>query len=339
MADLSTELGPALGRYLSAYAASPVTVRDVEPLSGGWESDVYGFRADGWRDDAAHVLRLYFGGGAARAALWEYQALCLLVGAGYPVPRVDLVEPATGPLGRTFLVMQRIAGGPIARSIADLTPDAQTRALEGIGALLAELHQVELARLPSTWPVRVYSAAQQIDHMAAGAGAYSLEDATVALAWLRANPALHARPQVGLVHWDYHPNNVLLDGDGRRWVIDWTQFQATDVRFDLAWTRLLVGSHASPAWADALVAGYRAAWPSPPGWLDDMAFFDAAACAKRVLSVVISLAVGPDKVGMRPGAEEAMRSLLPAIAAVYRRWLTLTGVALPASERLLAAHL
>lgn len=339
MADLSTDLGTALGRYLSAWTASPVTVRDVERLSGGWESDVYGFRADGWRDEAAHVLRLYFGAGAARAALREYQALRLLADAGYPVPRVDLVEPATGPLGRTFLVMQRVAGGPMWESIGHLAPDVQTQALAELGALQAALHQVELARLPAAWPVRAVSAGQQIEHMAAMTGGLPLEDATVALAWLRAHPTLQERPQLGLVHWDYHPNNVLLDGEGRRWVIDWTQFQATDVRFDLAWTLLLVGSHTEPAWADAMLAGYRAAWPSPPGWLDDMAFFDATACAKRVLSVVISLAVGPDKVGMRPGAEEAMRSLLPAIATMYRRWLALTGVTLPESERLLAAHL
>jgi aminoglycoside phosphotransferase (APT) family kinase protein len=339
MADLTDELAAPLGRYLAALTGATVDVRDMERLSSGWESDVYGFTTAGWRGDTPRVLRLYFGDSAARAALREYQALRLLADAGYPVPHVDVVEPATGPLGRTFLIMQRIMGSPIWESIAQLAADAQARVIAELGALLARLHQVDLGRLPSAWPVRTVSISQQIDHLEAAGGVVPLEDLTLALAWLRGDQAMAERQQLGLVHWDYHPNNVLQDANGQRWVIDWTQFQATDVRFDLAWTLLLVGSHAGQTWADALLGGYREAWAAPPDWLGDMTFFDAAACAKRVLSVVISLKAGPDKLGMRPGAEEAMLRLLPAIAAMYRRWLMLTRVSLPASEELLAAHL
>ena len=339
MADSSIELGAALGRYLTARRGSPMTVGRLEHLSLGWESDVYGFGVEEWGDGAPRVLRLYFGGGAARAALREYQALRLLADAGFPVPAVDLVEPSPGPLGRTFLVMQRIAGNPMREPVAQLAAAAQDRALTELGALLAQLHQIDLARLPSTWPVRVSGARDQINHMAAAGAAFPTQDMELALGWLRDRPAINEPPQLGLVHWDFHPNNILQDSDGKRWVIDWTQFQATDVRFDLAWTLLLVGGHANPQWADTMLAGYAAAWPTPPPWLDGMSFFEAAACAKRVLSVVISLVAGPDKLGMRPGAEEAMRGYLPVIGAMYRRWITLTGVALPESERLLADYL
>ncbi len=335
----TADLAGALSRYLSARHGTKMTVGSLEHLSLGWESDVYSFGVDEWDNGAPRVLRLYFGNGAARAALREFQALRLLADAGYPVPAVDLVEPTPGPLGRTFLVMEQVAGGPLWASLPQLPLPEQIAALTALGALLAQLHQIDLAGLPSTWPVRVVGGGEQIDYMAAMAASCPVRDTDLAFGWLHARPAIQAPPQLGLVHWDYHPNNVLQDADGKRWVIDWTQFQATDVRFDLAWTLLLVGGHGGQQGADALLAGYTAAWPTPPTWLAEMDAFVAAACAKRVLSVVISLLVGPDRVGMRPGAEAAMRQLLPDIAGMYRRWLTLTGVALPESERLLADYL
>ncbi len=45
------------------------------------------------------------------------------------------------------------------------------------------------------------------------------------------------------VHWDYHPGNVLLRDDSSAVVIDWTQIDVSDPRFDLAWTLLLVSSY------------------------------------------------------------------------------------------------
>ena len=253
MADSSTDLARALSRYLTARRGAEMTVSQLEHLSLGWESDVYRFGVDAWDDGAPRVLRLYFGGGAARAAVREYQALRLLADAGYPVPAVDLVEPSPGPLGRVFLVMQRIAGEPMWETVPKLPPEAQDEALTDLGVLQAQLHQIDLDRLPSSWPVRVLDVQGQLDSMTKMSGSVTLPDLDLAWTWLQAHLPVHEPPQLGLVHWDYHPNNVLQDADGRRWVIDWTQFQATDVRFDLTWTLLLVGAHAGQRWADALI--------------------------------------------------------------------------------------
>ena len=65
----------------------------------------------------------------------------------------------------------------------------------------------------------------------------------------------------------------------------------------------------------------------------------AAGCAKRLLSVLISIQRGADALGMRPGAEAIMSRQLPRIAVVYRLWLAITALPLPDVEELLAEHL
>jgi Ser/Thr protein kinase RdoA (MazF antagonist) len=145
---------------------------------------------------------------------------------------------------------------------------------------------------------------------------------------------------LGVVHWDFHHENILLDEDDRAWVIDWTQFQATDPRFDFAWTLVLLASERSAEMANAVRTGYLA----ERGWDEatvatDLHFFEAAACAKRLLAVLISLNSGADSLGMRPGAETIMASRLSRFVVVYSRWIDITSVPLPEVETLLAEHL
>jgi hypothetical protein len=70
-----------------------------------------------------------------------------------------------------------------------------------------------------------------------------------------------------------------------------------------------------------------------------MEFFEAAACLKRLISVLISLQQGPDSLGMRPGAEAIMSGRLARFAVLYKHWLSLTATPLSDFEELLAAHL
>jgi hypothetical protein len=123
-------------------------------------------------------------------------------------------------------------------------------------------------------------------------------------------------------------------------VIDWTQFQATDIRFDLGWTLVLLASERDLETSEAVRAGYLAR----RGWdvaavQPELNFFEAAACAKRLLSVMISLGAGADTLGMRPGAEAIMSSRFAHIAIVYKRWLALTATPLPDVEEMLVGHL
>ena len=74
------------------------------------------------------------------------------------------------------------------------------------------------------------------------------------------------------------------------------------------------------------IAGYR---------VEQIEYFEVAACLRRLFSIVVSLSSGADKLGMRPGAE-AMMADGAHIERVYARLRERTGIAIAEVERLLS---
>ena len=121
--------------------------------------------------------------------------------------------------------------------------------------------------------------------------------------------------------------------DGSATVIDWTQIQVSDPRFDLAWTLMLVGAAEGWQWRDRILAEYERLAGAP---IQELEWFEVAACGKRLFSVVVSLAAGPEALGMRPEAVELMRQQFGALRNVYQLFMIRTGLRLREVERLLA---
>jgi aminoglycoside phosphotransferase (APT) family kinase protein len=346
-------LAANLRDYLSAQQGRRVEAGALTRLSNGWESDVYAFDTpqllDGGHDrgEAArasgpgrYILRLYFGEEAADKARHEGRAYALLARAGYPVPRVICAEPSTVALGRAFLIMARIDGEPLGHRWRDPDPAVQQREMTRFCELFAALHTLAWQHLPGAEHVPTFTIAAQIDYWESLINALRVTGFEAGLAWLRMRSATISPQPLGLAHWDFHHENILMDDDDHAWVIDWTQFQATDVRFDLAWTLVLLASERDVEIAQRVREGYFAV----RGWratdvAEELAFFEGAACLKRIVSVVVSLQRGADALGMRPGAEAIMTRGLPRIALVYKRWLALTATPMPVVDEMLAAHL
>jgi aminoglycoside phosphotransferase (APT) family kinase protein len=336
---VSDELKSALSTYLAEKAGQAVTITTLTRISDGWESDVFALDAPEWKPHS-HILRLYFGADAGPKASHEYRSLDLLARAGYPVPQVDLVEPSTGAVGRSFLIMQRIAGTSLGKRLREIDAAAQEREITRFCALFAKLHTLDWQHLSGAEYVPTVTIAQQLafwNSLGAQNPSHSL---TRAIAWLQEASATVTPLPLGLVHWDFHHENILIDAADKAWVIDWTQFQATDTRFDFAWTLVLLASERDEEMAQAVRRGYLA----QRGWDEEMVasemrFFEAAASAKRLLSVLISMSSGADALGMRPGAEAIMSSRLPRFATVYKQWLAITATPLPEVESMLADYL
>lgn len=327
------EIAAGLRRYLGPNTL----VRDVTNLSMGWESDVYGFV---WENSAtgqaaARVLRLYFGAHGAYTAGREAAALRLLRKAGYPVPEVMAVESGPAVLGRPFMIMQRMQGEQLwSPMLHPGAPQAELHMTHFCG-LLARLHSLDWAALPAAdlalLPRR--DIADQLAFLAQIARRYPLAGIDDGMAWLVARQDAVTPIPLELIHWDFHPANVLFAAPDQYSVIDWTQAEVCDPRFDLAWTLVVVGSQANWDAADRILAGYAAQGGVVGADLD---FFVAAACLKRLVSVLVSLAHGAETLGMRPGADAIMTQQLDRIAQVYRRWLEITGLRLAEADRRLA---
>ncbi len=325
-------------------------VLDLTSLTAGWESDVFSFDlVHGPPEDRTReplILRLYPGPAAlARAkAAHEFRALRLLARAGYPVPRVDALEADASPFGPPFLLMERVRGEVLGRLAQGAEPGRRRAYLRLTMTLLARLHRLDprpFAESPAALgaadgraPLRAMLDRWQAQIAAlSGSAALGRDGALEGLwGWFRAGAETVPPGRPAVIHLDFHQNNILLREDGSPVVIDWTGLDVADPRVDLAWT-LVLSYGGGPALQAAMLAEYERASGAA---VEGLAYFSALAAARRVWSVCAALTLGAGALGMRPGAEEAIRRSLPAVAAHYRTVVATTGQRLPAVEELLA---
>src|SRR5262245_11552224 len=95
-------------------AKQELQVTELSSITAGWESEMYAFDVEyGPAEDRrreALVLRVYPGDQAHAKAAHEFHSMRQLHQAGYPVPYVHLLERTNSPLGKPFIMMERIAG-------------------------------------------------------------------------------------------------------------------------------------------------------------------------------------------------------------------------------------
>src|ERR1700693_5044067 len=108
--DLRAQLAACLDAEIARIAV----------LGNGWETTIYEFtigarssRAPDLPVNAPLVLRVYDGVRAEDKAAREHVTLSWLAGAKYPVPRPYVCELSREALGAPFIVMDRVAGGPL----------------------------------------------------------------------------------------------------------------------------------------------------------------------------------------------------------------------------------
>jgi len=333
---LQTTIGRALPDRTNA------TVSALASISVGWESDVYAFDLESGLSDArwceALVLRIYPGTDAYAKSEREFRGMQQLYAAGYPVPRVLALERDASPFGKPFMIMEKAEGEMMWSPLFRSPEPRQSQLLALFCDLLVRLHRLDWRpfvddpaaverggpyAFADGWLALVREALTQ----------FQMPDADALLDWLdaRRDRVPCARPAP--VHWDFHPGNLLLRADGSATVIDWTQIQVSDPRFDLAWTLMLVGAAEGWEWRDRILAEYERLVGAPVQELD---WFEVAACGKRLFSVIVSLAAGPEALGMRPEAVVLMRQQFGALRNVYQLFVARTRLRLREVERLLA---
>ncbi len=328
-------------------------VTGLERLSGGWESDVYAFTAEwgppGLRQREDLVLRIYPGADAYEKSANEFRNLSLLRRASYPVPRVDCLERDHSPFGQPFIIMERIHGRPMWDAMFHAPRQEKQKRMQQFCGLFARLHAIDWRPLvpnPATFePSGPYDLVErQFARWQPYIDALPLPGFKAGWDWLLEHQRQVTSTTASLVHWDFHPNNILIkdnwtpeqgaddEANGEATVIDWTGLELTDYRFDLGWTLLLLTTYEGDRWRAPLLREYeRYAGHTVEG----MEFFDAVASYRRLVSMVGSLAFGAEKLGMRPGAEEIMRGQAKHLSKVYAKFQAITGLRMPEVERFL----
>jgi aminoglycoside phosphotransferase (APT) family kinase protein len=308
-------------------------VSEVILLGSGFETDVFSFslRAEG--EDAVQelVARVYAGEGAAEKAAREFDVMGRLREAGYPVPRVLILQGEGSLIGRPFLIMERIRGSAMRWEFQ-----------EPLCRLMVQLHALEPgdifsgatltgALAPPEFVEWELSSLQGLLGRLEGGEPPSVREA---LAWLGARRSEIQCERLSVVHGDFHPNNVLLRDDGAPFVIDWSNARLADFRTDLAWARLLLQADARPDGGEAELRLYERLAGREVARID---YFEVMAATRLLLSVLISLRFSAARQGMRPEAEALMRGDTEFLLGVAGLLQKRTQLPMPDLEAVLRA--
>jgi aminoglycoside phosphotransferase (APT) family kinase protein len=210
--------------------------RPPERLGRGLDTYIYAFRLAGnevgpeWTSPL--VLRLYQAADRSSEAAGEAAILQFVRDCGYPAPTVLAVEECAGTFGLPLIVMERVPGIPMLDQMMRKPLDA-VRLL----ALMADLH-VALHRLPTAACPLPYDQ-PMIERMLTDfrnrVDRLDLRELHPGLRLLEERRTVVLAEDRSLCHNDFHPLNILVDGD-HGVVVDWSGAAIGDRHCDVART-------------------------------------------------------------------------------------------------------
>ncbi len=261
-----------IGERLTKYLGAPVATCKV--LASGWETTVFEFVLDSGASAAKLpvgrplALRFYQSKDGASKGAREFQILSLLADTRCVVPRPYRFEPDADALGAPFLLMERVAGGPLlaTRSFSEAFKNFSL-AFFAFVRMQVELHRLDvkshhLDRIaPAFMPEGERADAPLLNRMlrtiAARVEAGPLPQLKPALDWAVARAPGFTPGAASFLHLDYHPLNTIVKGARLTGVIDWVFADLGDRHLDAAMTAMIISSYAfeRPRWLRANICG------------------------------------------------------------------------------------
>ena len=327
-----------LEQYLNArFCDKPVLkILHLDKIADGWESDnhiitvEYG---DTHRIRENWVWRIYSGSGNREKAVLEFTSMEKLYSAGYPVPRVFLLEADHSPIDRPFIMMEFIQGEMMWRLLDNSSEEKQKQLLDQFCRLYVRLHKLDWILFDDSLPTNnpLFFIDQWLTEARGLIQRFPDFDASPILDWIMAHRDLLTCERPSAIQQDFHPGNILIRADDSATVIDWAHFAVSDFRFDLSWTLVLTHAHGWTGMRELILQGYERYLGKS---VEQIEIFEAIACARRLFDLTISLTFGPEHLGMTNQAVESIRSSMDAHRRVHRLFNERTGLHVKAFDEL-----
>ncbi|NHJ14739.1 MAG: hypothetical protein EAX95_13750 [Candidatus Thorarchaeota archaeon] len=303
--ELETYLKKTLPKHID------LQVLNFREITDGWETDIYSFdlgKRDGAkRDTEKLILRMYAGPWAKHKAIKEFNLLKRLRNIGYPVPIAHLIEENLAPLGRPFIIMERIDGSKLWDLMEGEKEESDWFTL--FSRLFYELHKLDWHKLEEDpeefkglnskmallrWIEKCENRAKEIGRL----------ELLQIVDWLKGRVDGVILGKISATHNDFHPNNILIDRSGVPFVIDWTAADILDYRVDIAWTLLLAKIYGGDSMRDAILKGYERVSQKK---VEGLSFFEVVGSLRRLTDILVSFDADSENIGLRAGADEMMR--------------------------------
>lgn len=318
-------------------------IRDLVSITTGWAHEMYAFDVE-WGLGAKRrremlVLRLYSGDDAYEMSEREFRNTKRLYDAGYPVPRVCILERTNLFAGKPFIVMDRIEGQGLWELISN-SPKGKQRELHRLFCeLLVRLHGMDWRPfvddgLSHETPEPYVFADGCLASARAALRQHSLPGFLPIVEWLQERRDDVPCLQPTVIHGDFHFNNILMRNDGSPVVIDWTTLRVSDPRVDLAWTLLLQRTHVNVELRNFILQEYERLTEAK---IPRIEWFEMHACLWRLLGMVALLTGGVEKLAAHAGTVTMVKQHLGPIKLVYEFLMETTGIKVAEVEHLFAS--
>jgi aminoglycoside phosphotransferase (APT) family kinase protein len=339
------EIAQRLSSYLGANVAR------LSVLASGWETTVFEFTlALPSKSFAAipvgrpMVLRFYQGSAADAKGTREHVTIDRLFNVGYRVPRPYAFERDHRALGAPFLIMERLAGSRLF-TVSSFPNAFKTFSMGFFSFVRAQsrLHKFDpssagLREIPRAYapigdaPANAPLLDRVLAIIANRVETGPLPGLREALNLVSERAPRFRHSPDSLVHMDYHPLNVMVQGVRLTGVIDWVNTDVGDRHLDAAMTAVILSSSAleKPRWMrDNLVGnGLRASFAAlylplyhamAPMEFERFRYCQAVAALLRLSMMGMMRARGPEVVGFR---REAIEEVTPAVVRLLSRYAT-----------------
>jgi aminoglycoside phosphotransferase (APT) family kinase protein len=251
-------IGDLTREKLEAYLRSrfperpDLHVTDFSPLLGGFQKLTVVFETD----DKEHGKQAFVMRGEQPDKFMaadlgtvpeEFQVVRLLFEQGLSIPEPLWVETDAGLLGRRFMVSRKASGANCGTVVAG--NDALSReAARALVFMLARIHALPLEPIRKELGATGLNRWLQFDSLAENTRAsvhywFDLIDASnhnawpafrLMYRWLLENAPTYEGP-LALIHSDYGPHNVLVNGDDVTGIVDWELCRLGDPAQDVAY--------------------------------------------------------------------------------------------------------
>lgn len=227
----------ALADHLTNRFGTTSVIEGPDRYGSGLDTYVYAIRLDGqltWEWRQPLVLRVYPTPEQKQKAQREADAQTFASDRGISAPRPLLVEPDWQPYGLPFMIMERAPGHQLIDWFK--SPLRVRSAIGAMVTLQVQLHSVPTDDCPLPYESPLVDrwlapAKENVEH-------FRLPGLLEPLHWLEENADLVRDEDPVFLHNDFHPLNLLVDGD-RLTLLDWPDAALGDRHCDLARTLAL----------------------------------------------------------------------------------------------------
>ncbi|UCG70923.1 MAG: phosphotransferase family protein [Thermoplasmata archaeon] len=291
------EIREALNTYYRSEQCSdqPIQITEVERVGEGNQREMYYFTTVEGKGKISYrqplVLRLYDGEGARYDAEYEYNVIKKLGRGKLPVPEVFALEMDATHLGKPFVIMERIQGeNMLAAVMRTMDLEFSNLSIRNLMPWVSKLAELLVTIHSLDWR------ALGLDFMDHDQGNYNLVNDFIRWPFIggparrypkfrelcdwilvRSKEVICSEPV--LLHMDFHPQNVMVDGNRITAVIDWGEARIGDATIDVTWASLIVAILCIPGLDKAFIEEYR---QKSGRQLKNLTFYEVMAGARRL---------------------------------------------------------